>query len=70
MRFIDKLERKYGRFGIPESDDLHCDLLCDRICSADVVIPSTVGYAQPGAGLYPTGTDLEACDLGDLSAKQ
>ena len=35
MKFIDKLERKYGRFGIPNLT-IYIIVCCDRLCTDDV----------------------------------
>ncbi len=33
MNWIDKLERKFGRYAIPQSDVLHHHSVCGRICA-------------------------------------
>ena len=67
MKFIDKWERKYGRFGIPNLTVHYC-LLRDWLCAYDHKSkPSEL--AESGTGVYFAWTDMETGDMGFVSAK-
>ena len=65
MKFIDKLERKFGRFGIP---NLTIYMLCDRLCTDDRESRHTE-LAEPGTSVYSAGTGMETSDLGTVSTE-
>ena len=65
MKFIDKLERKFGRFGIP---NLTICMLCDRLCTDDRESRHTE-LAEPGTSVYSAGTGMETGNLGTVSTE-
>ena len=67
MKFIDKLERKFGRFGIPNLTIyiIGCyGLYSDRSCTG------SFEHAEPGYVHGHERSDLETRNMGDLSAIQ
>ena len=75
MNWIDKLERKFGRFGIEnltwwntEFDSVYYYLLCDRVF-AHLYESIAAQYDESGCFQDSAGTDLASGHLGDLSTK-
>ena len=69
MKFIDKLERKFGRFGIPNLTIyiIGCYVL-GYILTA--VCTGSFEHAEPGYVHGHERSDLETRNMGDLSAIQ
>ena len=68
MKFIDKLERKFGKYGIENLTIYIISQLCTGICVDDIESQCAV-HAQPECNEDPARTDLETDHLGYLSTK-
>ena len=62
MKFIDKLERKFGRFGIP-------NLTIYMIVCTDDRESRHTELAEPGTSVYSAGTGMETGNLGTVSTE-
>ncbi len=68
MKWIDKLERKFGNRWIDESDDLYYCMLCDWVYALMYMNPGALSMLSLDVQ-DSAWSDMETCYMDDLSAE-